>query len=106
MNTRNKVLTTGEMYPLIRQWQSSGQSKSIFCNEHNIKLHTFYYWEQKYRKETAGSIKEVGQFVELQINTTEEQGSEKLSICCPNGVCLKFEALPSPSFLGALLKAI
>lgn len=94
------------MYPLIRQWQSSGQSKSAFCGEHNIKLHTFYYWEQKYRKQTAGSIKEVGQFVELQINTSEEQDSGELTMCCPNGVRLKFEVLPSPSFLGALLKSI
>jgi len=94
------------MYPLIRQWQSSGQSKSSFCRARNIKLHTFYYWEQKYRKETAGSIQEHGQFVKLQINTSEEQDSGKLTMSCPNGVCLEFEVLPSPSFLGALLKAI
>lgn len=99
-------MTSAEMYPLIRQWQSSGQSKTAFCVEHNIKLHTFYYWEQKYRKETAGSIQEFGQFVELQINTSEEQDSGKLTMSCPNGVCLKFEVLPSSSFLGALLKAI
>lgn len=101
-----KLLTSAEMYPLIRQWQSSGQSKSAFCAEHKIKLHSFYYWEQKYRKATAGSTNKVGQFVELQVTTTEEQGSERLTICCPNGVCLKFEVLPSPSFLGALLKAM
>jgi hypothetical protein len=106
MKNTSKLLTSAEMYPLIRQWQSSGLSKSEYCSVHNIKLHTFYYWEQKYRKETADSINKVGQFVELQINTTEEQGSEKLIICCPNGVYLKFVELPSPSYLCALLKAM
>lgn len=106
MKKSGKLLTSAEMYPLIRQWQSGEQSKSDFCRAHHIKLHTFYYWEQKYRKETATHNSKVGEFVALQINSSEEQVDEGLTICCPNGVQLKFGAVPSPTFLGALLKAM
>ncbi len=104
MKKAGKLWTAAEMYPLIRQWHSSGQSKSAFCTSHNIRLHTFYYWQQKYREEKSVSDNGSGEFVELQISSSEAPLKREFEICCPNEVHLKFGGLPSPSFLGALIK--
>ena len=42
--------TSEQMYPLVAQWQGSGQSKRQFCADHGLNLHTFNYWLDKYRR--------------------------------------------------------
>lgn len=37
-----------KMYTLVKQWRESGQSQASFIKEHQINLHTFRYWINKY----------------------------------------------------------
>ncbi len=39
-----------EMYALIEEWQSSGQTQNVFCQEQEIKPGTFAYWLRKKRQ--------------------------------------------------------
>ena len=42
-----------EMYPLVKKWQQSGQSKLSFSKLHGLKAHTFQYWVKKYKEEQS-----------------------------------------------------
>ena len=39
-----------EMFTLVEQWQSSGQTQNLFCQEQGIKPGTFAYWLRKKRQ--------------------------------------------------------
>ncbi len=42
-----------KMLRLVKQWQTSGETKSVFCETHHINKHLFYYWCSKYEKQKA-----------------------------------------------------
>lgn len=90
------------MYPLIKQYLSSGQSRRDFCTLHQIKVCTFQYWLGKYRSESSGGSLSRSGFVPLQV--VEGSGSEyALEIRDPSGRHLCFGKLPSVKYLKALL---
>jgi transposase-like protein len=61
-----------KMIRLIKQWQSSGESKVRFCQIHNIPKWQFYYWTAKYEKEKSSQAG----FIPVQIK--EESKTEKI----------------------------
>jgi transposase-like protein len=38
------------MLSLIQQWQESGKTQQLFCQEHDLTYPTFYYWLKRYRR--------------------------------------------------------
>ena len=41
---------------ILRDCKSSGQSNAVYCAEHEISIKTFYYWQNKLRKEAASAL--------------------------------------------------
>lgn len=35
---------------VIAEYQSSGLTQKVFCQKHNIKIHTLHYWLKKFRE--------------------------------------------------------
>ncbi len=38
------------MFAKLRDWQASGSTQKSFCEQHNLKHNTFYYWYKQFRK--------------------------------------------------------
>ena len=97
-----------EMYPLVKKWQTSGQSKLKFSEEHGLKVHTFHYWVKKYEKvqflkvETA----EAEKFISLSVKIPDRPSSppSELRLCYPNGVSLQVPIEVSMTYLTDLIK--
>lgn len=75
--------TQQEMFPLMEQWATSGESRESFCKLHTIPLSTFSYWRGKFIK--AQSHREGSpDFVKLQPTT-----ATRLEVVYPNGVTVR-----------------
>lgn len=57
MDKQEKIArrSAAEMYPLIKEYESSGLSRLEFCSEHGLKVSTFSYWRSKYLARDAES---------------------------------------------------
>ena len=42
-----------QMFKLIEQWQQSGLTQNVFCQQQSIKYHVFHYWYKRYREQHA-----------------------------------------------------
>lgn len=77
--------TEQEMFPLIAEWQSSNQTRELFCQEKGLSLATFSYWRTRYR---SSRTKATG-FTEIKPGT-----SSNLTITYPNGVRIEVHSTP------------
>jgi transposase-like protein len=41
---------------VVQDCKRSGQSNIAYCREHGIKIKTFYYWQNKLRRDAAGAL--------------------------------------------------
>lgn len=53
-----------QMFGLIESWQSSGLSKRVYAEQHNLKYATFQYWCKRYL-EVHGGTGTLAGFVDL-----------------------------------------
>jgi hypothetical protein len=100
--------TSKEMYPLVERWQASQKSKKSFCEEEQIKLHTFVYWLKKYnRSEKEKNTAAVSDFVALQVDNrpvTDATSPVFAEISYPNGVALRLHKPMSSADLRSLIQ--
>lgn len=94
-----------EMYPLVKNWQQSGQSKLAFSQTHGLKPHTFHYWVKKYEQELADkSLPDTNsKFIPLAL-TKSAPPKNQLALTYPNGVRLELIEQVSIDYLSALIK--
>jgi len=98
--------TSAQMYPLVEQWQNSKYSKSEFCSEHEMNIHTFTYWIQKYQNDQSTDAKNTAStdsFISLAVSSPAATSTPSF-VRYPNGVELHLLDLPSASTLSVLLK--
>lgn len=76
------------MLSLVKQWKASGQTKQIFCNQHNITHHTLSYWVTKYNQSRQPSP---GGFTPIDLSPAE---AGHVSITYPNGVRISLNQAP------------
>lgn len=50
---------------IIQECQSSGQSITSWCEEHDIKPYTYYYWLRIIRQESLNCIKHENAFLRI-----------------------------------------
>lgn len=93
MKKQDRITRQTEMLSLIEQWQESGKSQQLFCQEHNLTYTTFYYWLKRYRR----GIDE-NNFLPVEVSS----GSH-LEIRYPGGVVLQLPAETRLSTLKQLL---
>lgn len=61
-----------KMFPLIEEQRQSGLTVKTFCERKGIALHSYYYWNKKYRNKRKRTTRERHSFTRLQIQ--EEAG--------------------------------
>ena len=92
-----------EMYPLVENWQTSGQTKKSFSKANGLALHTFHYWVKKYEKEKSlkSSVPLTSDFIPLKVASIP---SNQLTLTYPNGVSLQLTGQMSNTYLASLIK--
>ena len=90
------------MYPLVEIWQASKESKAKFCAEHQINIHTFTYWVQKYEQT---KLPAQNSFISLDLAVGSTSPNTTF-VRYPNGVELHLSELPTPQTMSALIKII
>lgn len=87
--------TLSQMQEICHQWEQSGLSRRLFCNQNNIAHQTFNYWYKRIRtKETSG-------FAELSLPASKKA---PVDIVFPSGVRITFEGEPSVNWLKELVR--
>jgi len=79
-----KQRNESQMFPLVKRYLSSDQSKVDFCAEHNIKVHTFQYWLVKYNEDRLDK-KQLDRFMPIQIQEDKSLTNRSLRVTFPNG---------------------
>ena len=95
-----------QMYSLVAAWQSGEASKKVYCEAHQINLHTFTYWVQKYKVAISEEKEERSnqKFIPLQVSTPQELSDSSIELSYPNGVRLRVASVVSISYLESLIK--
>ena len=88
----SKQRRQSQMFPLVKLYLASGQSKVDFCAEHNIKVHTFQYWISKY-KEGRLDNKQTDRFVPIQIKEDKAKENRSILVTYPNGTKVELPIL-------------
>jgi len=95
------------MYQLIKDWESSNQSKSDFCNSASINIHTFTYWVQKYKKENIEQdlSSQRQNFLPLKLTKPPVVPStQTIDLHYPNGIRLSVPQSVGLNYLTQLLQ--
>lgn len=87
--------TLSQMQGICQQWEQSGLSRRVFCNQHNIAHQTFNYW---YKRITS---KESSGFAEVTLPASRKASVE---VVFPSGVRIIFEGEPSVGLLRELVR--
>jgi hypothetical protein len=93
-----------EMFSLIKKWKISGINQQEFCDQHDLSIHTFYYWLRKFRQ--SESVRSGFVPVEISGINNKVQGNGEIRIEYPNGVLLTVNESVKISRIKALIKAI
>lgn len=79
MDQEAHVIRMRQWFEIIQTWSASGQPKSVWCEENNISIRQFYYWQRAIRKEMFGQLEKqtstdlaVQEVQELSEGKTEE----------------------------------
>lgn len=93
--------TEAEMLGVYSDWQGSGLSKKVYCQNKGLAISTFHYWTKKFRSE--GTPSERG-FIELSLPQLQEVPLvPKVEIEYPSGVKLRFYREVEANWLKTLL---
>jgi hypothetical protein len=86
--------TLSQMQEICRQWEQSGLSRRVFCNQHSLAHQTFHYW---YKRVTS---KEDSGFIEVPLPASRKGSVE---VIFPSGARITFEGEPSVRWLKELV---
>ena len=53
----NRIVRRQKMFKLVKDYQASDIPKRQFCANHRIKMATFIWWQQRYRRENKNEKK-------------------------------------------------
>ncbi len=72
------------MFPLIEQWERSGQTQSDFVKEHNLTLSCFSYWRSAYLRVKGEDDINPSGFVRVEQDAPINTGV--IELIFPNGI--------------------
>jgi hypothetical protein len=89
---------------LIRQYNSSGQSKAVFCRDRRINLGTFYAWLKRQPAATPD-------FMEVAIEgdgtaLPDDCAGGRIEVHLPGGVRVCFPDRVSPAMISRLIREV
>lgn len=90
------------MFPLIEERRHSGLTVKDFCERKGIILHSYYYWDKKYRNKNKPAPDNSSPFTRLQI---QEETARALfcELITPSGGKLRFYQSVPAVYLQSLL---
>ena len=99
------------MFPLIEAYLEGHMRRSVFCQQHNLSIDTFKYWQKKYIKtrkaqnaSTAVSSKpKRAPFVPVHLTSSPPAEQASCELIFPNGVRLRFPHPVTAQFLIQLI---
>jgi len=93
--------TSTEMYPLIEKWESSGQTREVFCTENNLTIGLFAYWRKKYVAAHSTNDKDSSaSFIPIEFSGVDSSPVLELTVGSSR---LTFYQLPTANYLKELL---
>jgi hypothetical protein len=99
------------MFPLIEAYLDGRVRRSVFCQQHNLSIDTFKYWQKKYHKaqqaQNASTIVSAkpkpAAFVPVHINPPPPAEETACELIFPNGIRLRFPQPVTAQFLMQLI---
>jgi len=102
------------MFPLIEAYLDGRIRRSVFCQQHNLSIDTFKYWQKKYNKaqkdqkaqdaSTAIPSKpKPAAFVPVHLTSSPPAEQASCELIFPNGVRLRFPQPVTAQFLIQLI---
>jgi hypothetical protein len=98
---RNQPEVREQMFKLIEQWQQSGLTQNIFCEQQSIRYHVFHYWYKRYRQVHSDAENNNSNFVKLQIAKPVTSGLVEINF--PGGMRIIFHEPVSSNYIKALI---
>jgi transposase-like protein len=92
-----------EMFTLIKKWKKSGTNQEEFCQQHDISIHAFHYWQRKMRQSHSSPVPG---FIPVETVPPTNVCNGEIQIQYPNGVLVILDKAVSISRLRALITAI
>lgn len=80
MDHQANEIRTQKWAEIILECNRSGQQKVAWCAEHGINRKTFYYWQQKLRKQVAKQMSSSTSIVPLQIENRGREMSQPVPL--------------------------
>ena len=71
------------MFALVEEWQQSGLTQVVFCENKKISPNTFTNWHNKYKQQPNALVKA---FIPVTIARNEQTSCGEIEIHYPNGV--------------------
>jgi hypothetical protein len=104
MDNKRTHRNSTQMYPLIRAWLQSNQSKTNFCADQNLNIHTFNYWLTKMQSQQTPGAAPNG-FIALQVDEPLQRAAE-IQILYPNGNKISFTVGTPVFYVKELLELV
>jgi hypothetical protein len=90
------------MFPLIEEQRQSDLTVKTFCEKKGIAIHSYYYWNKKYRDKNKDASANRSPFTRLQLQE-EAPGRLFCELTTPSGRRLRFYQPVSAVFLQSFL---
>jgi hypothetical protein len=92
-----------QMFGAIQQWQQSGLSQKVWCEQNNILYSSFHYWYRRFRNLQSGNKQpSTDGFVELFLQD-RSSASPWCELALGKGQRISFHQPVSAAFIKSLL---
>ena len=102
---KSRRRSASEGVELVARYQASGLTQREFADENGVTVSTLQYWLRKARGGEAEEEAEQFRFVEVIGEEAEGAPSGGVAMELGDGLTLRFESLPSPSYLASVAVA-
>ena len=93
---------------LVARYEASGLTQREFADLGGVTMSALQYWLRKARAEDGGGEEAEEQFRFVEVIGEESEGAPTCGVSMElgGGLTLRFEALPSPSYLASVAAAL
>jgi hypothetical protein len=98
---QNKEVVWRQKLAMIAEWQQSGLSQKVYCEQNNIAYHVFHYWYKRHRVAQQGADSQPSSFVKLEV--APQGGYAHIELVLPDGKRMLFHHLVSSDYLKAII---
>lgn len=91
-----------QMFAMVSDWQQSGLSQKLFCEQNGIRYHVFHYWYKRFRDSQA--VNKEATFIPLQIKPLQTVSANAgIELLLTDGRRLLFHQPVSTDFIKAII---